>query len=92
MHFLLVTASAAATRQAPTVQPSAVTVEAEADIPRNLPRNLPLGACLTIPRHSCGIVCGLTIPFTSASAGWLPRPARFLKVNHGAGSYLTGDR
>lgn len=43
--------------------------EAEAVTPRNLPRNLPLSACLNI-------LCGLTIPFTSASAGWLAGPLR----------------
>jgi len=67
MYSLLVTRpGGATTRQVPTIQPSVVTVEA--DIPRNLPRNLPPGVRLPHTSSLWGIACGLTIPFTNASA------------------------
>lgn len=59
-------------------------------IPHNLPRNLPLGARLPIPHYSCA---DSQYPSQVLQrGGWLPRLARFLKVNHGTGSCLTGDR
>ena len=88
MHFLLVTARVVLLLL-DRFRASAVKVEA--DIPRNLPRNLPPGACLPIPHH-CGIVCGLTIPFISASAGWLAGAHRHVPQGEPWGRFLLNRR